>query len=531
MKKSLLVTCLIFLSVTLFSQAQIAPTDYVTTWKTDNPGTSGTNQIQIPASGQYTIYYESIPAGISGTLPATGTYTNTQTITLPAPGTYRIAIKPAGATPFHRINFSSIAEYEKLLTIEQWGSTVWSSMASAYAYCSKLTSIPAVDTPNLTKVTEMGSAFSLCTSLASAPMMKDWDVSRVTNMQGMFAAAAAFNEPIGSWNVSNVTDMNHMFTAATIFNQPIGTWDVSKVQLFFGMFAQATAFNQPIGNWTMSSAYSLNYMFNEAASFNQPLGNWNIAGAMDLTQMFDASGMDCGNYNATLIGWAANPATPSGLSLGAQGRSYGPPAIAARNTLTTTKGWTISGDAFDPACTSLPVTLVSFSAKPIGNSVELNWETSREIQNDHFRIERSKDLIVFETVAQIRDVAGNSTSFHAYRAIDQTPFPGTSYYRLLQVDLDGTTTVSRPVSVILRSQAYTLYPNPVRNQSFHISIDEPHTADIQLYNTSGKAIAFTRKPEDTQTVLLTPSQQLSPGNYLIMVKERATSRTFQVAVE
>lgn len=111
--------------------AQIASTDYVTTWKTDNPGVTATNQILIPASGQYTLYYESIPAGTSGTLPASGTLTDNQTITLPAPGTYRIAIKPTGVTPFHRILFNGGGDSRKLLRVDQWGTTVWSSMQGA----------------------------------------------------------------------------------------------------------------------------------------------------------------------------------------------------------------------------------------------------------------------------------------------------------------------------------------------------------------------------------------------------------------
>jgi len=180
---------------------------------------------------------------------------------------------------------------------------------------------------------------------------------------------------------------------------------------------------------------------------------------------------------------------------------------------------------------ALPVTLVSFSVEAISShSVELKWETAQETQNDRFVIERSKDLVSFEPVAEIRDVAGNSNTFHSYRAIDPAPFLGTSYYRLLQYDMDGTRTASRIVPVIVRSQDYALYPNPNLNRVFRISLDEPVTARIEVSNASGRTCAFTRKALDTQTVEITPTEFLPTGAYLVTVHERAFKRTLRLFV-
>jgi hypothetical protein len=54
--------------------------------------------------------------------------------------------------------------------------------------------------------------------------------------------------------------------------------------------------------------------------------------------------MDCANYAATLVGWNANVTCPTGRTLGASGRTYGPTATAARANLVGAKGWTITGD-------------------------------------------------------------------------------------------------------------------------------------------------------------------------------------------
>ncbi|MBO9637642.1 MAG: BspA family leucine-rich repeat surface protein [Siphonobacter aquaeclarae] len=608
MKKLLLFTCLYVLATTFVSYAQIAPTDYVTTWNVVMRG-DGRNPIEIPASGEYTVYYESIPAGFSGTLPATGTLVGQQIIFLPTAGTYRIAIRPTGTTPFHRITFG-IANYNeqgKLLTIEQWGNTVWSSFQNAYARCENLSAISATDVPVLSNVTDMTSAFDYCKSLSSAPAMKNWDVSKVTKMGAMFSFAVKFNEPIGSWNVSKVTTMRRMFLNAAAFNQPIGNWDVSSVTNMSEMFyALGGAFNQPLGNWNTSAVTDMSMMFMENPVFNQPIGNWDVSSVTDMHQMFQLSlafnqplgnwnvskvtntgsmfsltesfnqpldnwdvsavtymygmfgsakafnqslaswtlnpsvvveymlynnGMDCMNYSATLVGWATKPVVPSKRIFQADGRIYGASAAAAHNYLVANKGWTITGDVLDPGCSPLPVTLVSFSANVrSGNTVELAWQTSREINNDHFVIERSKDLKTFETVAEVRDVAGNSGTFRTYRAVDSAPYAGTSYYRLVQYDIDGSRTDSKPASVVVRSGDYTLYPNPLRNASFRVSVDEPITAQIQLHSAAGKSVAFTRKPEGQQTVVLTPSYPLAAGTYLITVRERATERTFRLVV-
>ncbi|WP_313099606.1 BspA family leucine-rich repeat surface protein, partial [Epilithonimonas sp.] len=103
---------------------------------------------------------------------------------------------------------------------------------------------------------------------------------------------------IGSWDTYNVTDMSYMFYIASAFNQNIGSWDTSKVT-------------------TMS------YMFYNASAFNQHIGSWKLNSNVILSNMLDNSGLDCTNYSSTLIDWAANPATPTGRSLTAAGRTYG----------------------------------------------------------------------------------------------------------------------------------------------------------------------------------------------------------------
>ncbi|GAB2794500.1 hypothetical protein HNQ93_003885 [Hymenobacter luteus] len=111
----------------------------------------------------------------------------------------------------------------------------------------------------------------------------------------------------------------------------------------------------------------------------------------------------------------------------------------------------------------LPVTLVSFDAKIRGNQVALTWATSAELNNKGFEVERSRDGRSFETIL-FRAGKGTTSSSTTYTAADEKPLAGTSYYRLKQIDFDGTVSLSQPVVInFLRSGDVNMYPNPVED--------------------------------------------------------------------
>jgi surface protein len=89
-------------------------------------------------------------------------------------------------------------------------------------------------------------------------------------------------------------------------------------------------------------------MFKDATAFNQYLGSWSLNASVNMANMLNNSGLNCGNYAATLIGWNAQSVT--GRTLGASGRTYASYATAARANLVGTKGWTITGDALSSNC-------------------------------------------------------------------------------------------------------------------------------------------------------------------------------------
>lgn len=258
---------------------------FITTWKTDNPGTSASNQIQIATDlftgYNYNIYWEEIGNPVNnGNLVA---QTGGTIITFPTAGTYRIEI----TGNFPRINFldgfNNGGDKEKILTVQQWGNIQWTTMLNAFNGCTNLT-IPATDVPDLSNVTDMRSMFQGAAAINQN--VEGWNVSNVTRMDQMFYNAVSFNQDISGWNVSNVTNMLNMFSGATSFNQPIGGWDVSNVTNMAGMFFNASAFNQDIGGWNVGNVTNMSFMF-RSSSFNQNIGSWNVSNVIDMNNMFN----------------------------------------------------------------------------------------------------------------------------------------------------------------------------------------------------------------------------------------------------
>ena len=84
--------------------------------------------------------------------------------------------------------------------------------------------------------------------------------------------------------------------------------------------------------------------------------------------------------------------------------------------------------------TPLPIDLLSFTGENIGNENVLNWVTASEINNDEFRIEHSSDTQNWKTIDYV--IGNNSPSM--YEFIDSDYRNVVNYYRLIQIDFDGT---------------------------------------------------------------------------------------------
>lgn len=304
-----------------------AADEFVTTWKTDNPGTSNSTSITIPVFNTESYNYD-VDWNNDGTFDEFG-LTGSVTHNFGTAGTKTIRIKGT----FPRIYFANGGDKSKILSVDQWGTGAWTSMEKAFYGANNLV-INASDTPNLSSsttllemfrgatsvgggsgnwswntatITNMSSVFYGATSFNKN--ISSWNTASATNMFGMFNGASSFNQNISAWNTSNVTNMSSMFTSATNFNQSIGSWDTTKVTNMVGMFAYAEQFNQNISGWNTAAVTDMNQMFFNAFAFNQPIGSWNTANVTNMSSMFSGARAFNQSINAWNTGNVTNMST------------------------------------------------------------------------------------------------------------------------------------------------------------------------------------------------------------------------------
>jgi hypothetical protein len=162
----------------------------------------------------------------------------------------------------------------------------------------------------------------------------------------------------------------------------------------------------------------------------------------------------------------------------------------------------------------LPVTFTSFTGQNTNNQNLLNWQTSEEMQNEGFEIERSSNAKSFERIGFVKG-ATESRDLQHYTFSDTQPFVGTNYYRLKQLDSDGRFSYSRIIAVLPEADESFLvvYPNPATDQVTVLSRTGTIKA-AQLLTTTGLLLS---DKQVTDGHALFSMSHLPAGIYLMVV--------------
>lgn len=173
-------------------------------------------------------------------------------------------------------------------------------------------------------------------------------------------------------------------------------------------------------------------------------------------------------------------------------------------------------------CLSLPIELQKFDCTEIANqTIQLDWETSSETNNDYFIVERSLDGLNWEELEKVNG-AGNSTTLQVYKTFDYDAYTPVSYYRIKQVDFDGQFTYSEIRAVSLRqpqSKSLQVYPNPATDQITLKTGEQEELSQIKLFNSLGKEVTlFVKILEQNKTQAVLDISNLSAGVYYIQTK-------------
>jgi hypothetical protein len=142
--------------------------------------------------------------------------------------------------------------------------------------------------------------------------------------------------------------------------------------------------------------------------------------------------------------------------------------------------------------TSLPVTLLNFTAARQGDDARLNWSTSMEENNKGFEIQRSSDASKWTALGFVTG-SGTSQTQHDYQYLDMNLPAGTYYYRLRQVDYDGHSQFSKIIPLTfdggLVLDLKQNRPNPFNSYTI-VEMDIPKYCRVQLilYDQIGRPL-------------------------------------------
>ncbi len=140
---------------------------------------------------------------------------------------------------------------------------------------------------------------------------------------------------------------------------------------------------------------------------------------------------------------------------------------------------------------ALPVNLKLFTAIKSNGNVQLKWIASNEINFLKYELERSADGSRFTTFKEV--MAKGMLTEQQYESVDNSPLSGINYYRLKQMDKDGTYNYSRIVKVDMgRSITIFIRPNPARRE-IHVQGCE-YIRNMQLLDMSGRLIKEWKHP-------------------------------------
>ncbi|TDH23959.1 T9SS type A sorting domain-containing protein [Segetibacter sp. 3557_3] len=276
-----------------------------------------------------------------------------------------------------------------------------------------------------------------------------------------------------------------------------GTMDNYSVGLQVGFDHPVSSANRVVNRqWTINN--------DVAGGSTVTLGfGWTVA---DQAAGFDpAQAVSIIRFNGSA--WEQFPATVTGSGTMAS------PYVATASGITGLGAFGIQNTQ-----ATLPLTLLSFNitANQATNSVDLTWTRTNESNTKEFVVERSSDNSAFKTVGAV--AALNRVNQNEYRYTDGTPLKGLNYYRLKQVDIDGSYKYS---NILLANFNWpgkiAVYPNPATDKVW-ISYPASNHAQINITRLDGAMMLSLPLPAYSTSREIN-IRNLASGSYLLIYED------------
>lgn len=178
---------------------------------------------------------------------------------------------------------------------------------------------------------------------------------------------------------------------------------------------------------------------------------------------------------------------------------------------------TVKGTAVTPVnivfSEQVPAELAAFGGEVVESGVVLNWTTVSQTNNAGWRVMRSSDGETYEAVSELIPGAGTSDARLPYSFVDQNPPKSEqAFYRLDQIDLDGTIHTSNAIEVVLGARfldvptafSTNVYPNPF-NPSTTVAYELPSEAVVSI-------VIFDALGQEVRRLV---SESMAAGRYTV----------------
>lgn len=192
-------------------------------------------------------------------------------------------------------------------------------------------------------------------------------------------------------------------------------------------------------------------------------------------------------YSNASINAASTVAGGNAGTTAVQSTNYGATAGSAGTIATNLTGAALSRVPLH--CITLPVSFLGLTAAKNDDAVNLNWQVSYEINTLKYIVERSTDGINFSDIGSTPFREGNAqNNAYQYTDNDLPAISGTIYYRIRELDVDGSVVYSKIVSVQQNTLAgkLSVYPNPARTS---VTVSFNHSAagmvSLRLFDLKG----------------------------------------------
>ncbi|RYU79164.1 FG-GAP-like repeat-containing protein [Hymenobacter persicinus] len=183
--------------------------------------------------------------------------------------------------------------------------------------------------------------------------------------------------------------------------------------------------------------------------------------------------------------------------------------------------------------TPLPVVLSSFTGKTITSGAQLRWTTAQEVNSAAFVVEHSTDGRTFTDLATLA-AAGTSSAAHSYDYTDASAASrqgSIHYYRLRQLDQDGTVAYSSVVTLSRAAAAAGAYPNPF-TEALYVTLPGPtetQPVTATLLSLGGQPVYAATLQLGAVARALPGLPELAPGIYVLRLTTAAGTTTQRVS--